>query len=308
MRQINEGESKQPMIVRFSTSINSGVEPLTIGRHAIGYVVRGDKYIYDGDNSLHVRRGEIFFMGKGIHHIENVSEKYSHYEQVVFYFNSEELKQIITSFSITYNLNITNDHSCNRCRTGNTLTSPTSTLLKNFFLSAVDYLYDENFTHDQAAENIKMTELLYHIITQEDNCLKSKVLSCIDLEKNSFEQVIFANTFNDIPIDRLATMCNRSLTSFKKEFRRIFDTSPHQWFLRQRLSHARLLLISTRKSIAEIGEECSFPNTSHFIKLFKRAYEQTPATYRHHHLILAEVGTTTHSVATKSERREANVV
>ncbi len=282
----NDSQNDQPMIVRFSTSMNCGIEPLSIARHAIGYIVRGDKYIYDGDSCLHAQRGDIFFLGKGIHHVENVSEKFSHFEQVVFYFSSEELKNIITTFGISYNLSITNDHCCNKCRTGNSLTAKSSTILKNFFNSAIDYLYDENFAHDQAAESIKTTELIYHIIVQEDCCLKSKVISCIDLEKSSFEQVIYANTFNDISIDQLAAMCNRSLTSFKKEFRRIFDTSPHQWFLRQRLSHARLLLISTQKSIAQIGVECAFPNTSHFIKLFKRSYELTPATYRYQHMRL----------------------
>ncbi|MFR9523157.1 MAG: AraC family transcriptional regulator [Rikenellaceae bacterium] len=266
--------------------MNSGIEPLTIARHAIGYIVRGEKYIYDGDTSLIVHRGDIFFMGKGVHHIENVSEKHSHFEQILFYFSSEELKQMITTFGVTYNLNITNEHCCNKCRIGNSVATSSTPFLKSFFNSAIDYLYDENFTHDQAAENIKMTELIYHIISQEDCCLKSKVIGCIDLNKSSFEQIIYANTFNDIPIDRLAILCNRSLTSFKKEFRRLFDTSPHQWFLHQRLSHARLLLISTRQSIAEIGEECSFPNTSHFIKLFKRLYEQTPATYRQHHMLI----------------------
>ena len=48
--------------------------------------------------------------------------------------------------------------------------------------------------------------------------------------------------------------------------------------------HSRLLLISTSKSISEIGNECTFPNTSHFIKLFKKEYQMTPATYRHRHL------------------------
>lgn len=47
--------------------------------------------------------------------------------------------------------------------------------------------------------------------------------------------------------------------------------------------HARLLLISTNKSVSEIGNECAFPNTSHFIKLFKKTYDYTPAGYRHRH-------------------------
>lgn len=47
---------------------------------------------------------------------------------------------------------------------------------------------------------------------------------------------------------------------------------------------ARLLLISTSKSISEIGNACTFPNTSHFIKLFKKEYQMTPAAYRNRHI------------------------
>lgn len=65
--------------------------------------------------------------------------------------------------------------------------------------------------------------------------------------------------------------------------RPIYGTSPHQWLIRQRLIHARLLLISTDKAIAEIGTACAFPNTSHFIKLFRKQYGMTPETYRNRH-------------------------
>lgn len=100
------------------------------------------------------------------------------------------------------------------------------------------------------------------------------------MARESFEQVIYDHIFKPVSIEELASKTNRSLTSFKKEFRRHFDIPPHKWFVRQRLVHSRLLLISTSKSIAEIGNECTFPNTSHFIKLFKRAYRMTPAAYR----------------------------
>lgn len=53
--------------------------------------------------------------------------------------------------------------------------------------------------------------------------------------------------------------------------------------------HARLLLISTNKSISEVGLECGFPNTSHFIKLFKKAYDHTPVSYRHRHVAGSDV-------------------
>ena len=114
--------------------------------------------------------------------------------------------------------------------------------------------------------------------------LKSKVLSNMDLMKENFEQTIQNYIFSDISVDELASKCNRSLTSFKKEFRKHFYEPPHKWFIRQRLMHSRLLLISTNKSISEIGNECTFPNTSHFIKLFKKEYGMTPSHYRHRHM------------------------
>ena len=143
--------------------------------------------------------------------------------------------------------------------------------------------------HDQAAEDMKMTELIYLIISQRDCCLKSKVLSNVDSAHDNFEQIIYSNIFSDLAIEELAEMCNRSLTSFKKEFKRHFFMPPHRWFIKQRLIQSRLLLISTSKSISEIGIECTFPNTSHFIKLFKKQYGTTPAIYRNTHCNMDEI-------------------
>ena len=39
--------------------------------------------------------------------------------------------------------------------------------------------------------NFKMTELIYHIVSHEDSCLKSKVLSSIDSAKENFEQIVY---------------------------------------------------------------------------------------------------------------------
>ena len=135
----------------------------------------------------------------------------------------------------------------------------------------------------ETAENIKMTELVYLIVSHDECCLRSKILGNIDTAKENFEQLMYDHIFDDVSIDELAALCNRSLTSFKKEFKRVFLMPPHQWFIRQRLMHARMLLISTSKSISQIGSECAFPNTSHFIKLFKKEYGMTPANYRSRH-------------------------
>ena len=164
--------------------------------------------------------------------------------------------------------------------------------LKNFFSTINAGLRDNLFADDDTAVHLKLTELVYLILSQGECCLKSKILSNMDLTKENFEQIVHNSIFTDISIEELAAKCNRSLTSFKKEFRKHFFEPPHKWFIRQRLMHSRLLLISTNKSISEIGLACNFPSTSHFIKLFKKEYGMTPAAYRNRHQqSIAEDGT-----------------
>ena len=274
----------QPTIVKYVGANYGGIQLLALSRYAIGYVVRGTKHIYYGDACHTVSKGEIFYMGVGNHYVEDIPEEGRPFEQVIVYYSPELLQRTLLYLNMNYSINISNSHSCDRCRRLNHVSTEASTTLRSFFTHAVSYLQDDNFMHDEAAENIKLTELMYLIVSQSDGCLKSKILSNMDASRDNFEQIIYSHIFCDISIEELSTLCNRSLTSFKKEFRRHFQMPPHQWYIRQRLMHARLLLVSTSKSISEIGNECTFPNTSHFIKLFKKEYGMTPATYRNRHL------------------------
>lgn len=281
---INLLSAHQPMIVKYVEQLHNGIQSQSLSRYAIGYVLRGTKYVYDGDTRQRISKGDIFYLGVGHHYVEDIPDNGQPFEQVLFYYTPVDLQRILLHLNITYGLNISNEHSCESCRSSSHVSMPGWNSIRSFFTNANNYLRDENFLHDETAENIKMTELVYLIISHEDCCLKSRMLSNIDTAKENFEQIVYDHIFKDISIEDLARLSNRSLTSFKKEFRRHFQMPPHKWYIRQRLMHSRLLLISTSKSISEIGNECTFPNTSHFIKLFKKEYGMTPATYRNRHL------------------------
>ena len=293
----------QPTIVKYVGANYGGIQLLALSRYAIGYVVRGTKHIYYGDACHTVSKGEIFYMGVGNHYVEDIPEEGRPFEQVIVYYSPELLQRTLLYLNMNYSINISNSHSCDRCRRLNHVSTEASTTLRSFFTHAVSYLQDDNFMHDEAAENIKLTELMYLIVSQSDGCLKSKILSNMDASRDNFEQIIYSHIFCDISIEELSTLCNRSLTSFKKEFKRHFYMPPHRWFI---LMQSRLLLISTSKSISEIGIECTFPNTSHFIKLFKKEYGTTPAIYRHRHCgsNSAETDARLASVANDTQSRE----
>ena len=277
MKGNNQG---QPTIVKYVEPNCSGIQLLNLSRCARGYVVRGRRNVYYGDKHYTISRGEVFYLGVGNHYIEDISEDGRPFEQIVVYYSPALLQRILLHLSMSYSISITNNHICERCRSMNHVVVSATTAMRSFFAHAATYLQEDNFMHDETAENIKITELVYLIISQADSCLKSKVLANVDSASDNFEQTIYSHIFCDVSIEELASKCNRSLTSFKKEFKRHFLVPPHRWFIHQRLMQSRMLLVSTSKSVSEIGNECTFPNTSHFIKLFKKEYGNTPAAYR----------------------------
>ncbi len=283
MDKIYSPATEQPQIVKFVQPQLNGIQSHSLARHAIGFVLRGKKYIYNGDQRREVNRGDMFYLSSGNHYTEEIPEDNKPFEQIMFYYSPEKMSSILANLSMNYSLKIANDHSCPNCHEQNHVIYPAWNTARNFFNTVNQYIREGLLTHDETAVSIKMTELIYLIISRADCCLKTKVLENTDLHKENFEQIIHRNIFNDISIETLAQLCNRSLTSFKKEFKKHFFEPPHKWFIRQRLMHSRLLLISTSKSILEIGNECNFPNTSHFIKLFKKEFGMTPNAYRNHH-------------------------
>jgi AraC-like DNA-binding protein len=280
MTPATNSSSPGPMIVKYAQSSHNGVQAIPLYRHAIGCVLKGRKYLHDGDIRREIRAGDLFYLCIGTHYIEDVPEGNRPFEQIVFYYDTQQMNKILHSLSLDHRIPIRNDHDCPECRERQNVSYPTWNVMKHFFHAVNQYLKEGLFDKDRVAEDLLMTQLVYLLTREEKCCLNTLILNGIDTEAADFEQIIHRHIFIDIPIEELAAKCNRSLTAFKKDFKRHFHDSPHRWFVRQRLMKARLLLISTGKPVSEVGTECTFPNTSHFIKLFKKEFGTTPVGFR----------------------------
>lgn len=273
----------QPSIVKYSQPHRANIQSQLLTRHAIGYVVRGRKLIYYGDVAYQASAGDLFYMSTGHHYVEDIPEGDKPFEQIVFYYTPEQLGRCLTQLSVNFGLEIPDNHNCENCIGQHYVIYPSWTAARTFFSTTNQYIKEDILGGQNTFESLKMVELIYVIISNPDCCIQSKILEYSDVIREGFEQIVHGNIFTNCSLEELARQTNRSLTSFKKEFKRQFMESPHRWMIRQRLMHARLLLISTNKPIAELGSECSFPNTSHFIKLFKQEFGYTPSVYRNRH-------------------------
>lgn len=78
-------------------------------------------------------------------------------------------------------------------------------------------------------------------------------------------------------VDELARLSGRSISTFKRDFRRIFNTTPHQWILRQKIDYAERLLTESGMKSAEIFHMLGFNELSHFSAAFKKLKGISPA-------------------------------
>jgi AraC-like DNA-binding protein len=81
-------------------------------------------------------------------------------------------------------------------------------------------------------------------------------------------------------VDDMAGAAGLSKAHFSREFRRAFGESPHHYLLTRRLERAAALLRMTDWSVAEVCVEVGLQSIGSFTTSFKRAYGQTPTSYR----------------------------
>jgi AraC-like DNA-binding protein len=77
-----------------------------------------------------------------------------------------------------------------------------------------------------------------------------------------------------------AKLSCRSLAAFKREFKELYAVSPGRWILQKRLDYAKLLLLTTQKSISEVAIESGFENSTHFSRVYKDKFRMPPTHYR----------------------------
>jgi AraC-like DNA-binding protein len=83
-----------------------------------------------------------------------------------------------------------------------------------------------------------------------------------------------------VRVDDMAAAAGLSKHHFSREFRRAFGESPHHYLLTRRLERAATLLRMTDWTVGEICVSVGLASVGSFTTSFKRAYGQTPTSYR----------------------------
>lgn len=96
----------------------------------------------------------------------------------------------------------------------------------------------------------------------------------------TFKQIIEANIFSQASLEELARKTNLSVSSFKREFTRLYNDSPASYIRNKRLEKAAGLLLASDNRITDIAFDCGFNDLANFTKSFHDKYHVSPTSYR----------------------------
>jgi len=233
----------------------------------IAYTLSGKRTIHHGGKSFTLTDNTSLFVRRTAYKQE--MDEFVGWEVLAFCFQDDFLRKVFSEFR--QYLPLTSDML---------IEIKVSETTRAFFYSIVPYFMQKTPPAESLLE-LKFKELLFNILSDPANVnLLAYVNSIIDQQKTPLWEVMEANYMFNLRVAEFARIAQRSVASFKREFREYYHTTPGRWLTRKRLEHAKLLLETSGKNISEIAYDSGFENISHFSRIFKEKYGSSPLQYR----------------------------
>jgi AraC-like DNA-binding protein len=239
-----------------------------VPEHAAGYIVSGSFIMSDSNGTQTFNKGDLYFCRK------NQLTKYTkcppeggEFKSISIYFEQDTLR----NFSLEYGYKAEN-----HINTPAFLRLPTEGVFANYMESLK--AYEKLFVQGGAEElfALKRKEAIL-ILLQYNPELKNILFDFSEPGKIDLEAFMNKNYHFNVDLQRFAYLTGRSLSTFKRDFEKIFDITPSRWLLQRRLQEAYYMIKEKRKTASDIYLELGFEDLSHFSFAFKKHYGIAPS-------------------------------
>ncbi len=148
-------------------------------------------------------------------------------------------------------------------------------LLQSCLSSLIPYFDMEELPADIAT--LKITEAI-SILRTIDKKIDDVLANFETPGKIDLADYMEQNFMFNLPLERFGYLTGRSLTTFKRDFKKVFDTTPQRWLTRKRLELAHYQLSVQQHKPLDVCYESGFENLSHFSYAFKKHFGYSPST------------------------------
>lgn len=236
------------------------------------YVVKGSGEITESNGNLSISKEEALVKSCG-NFIASYfkDEEGNDFETVVIYFYPDILEELYGDL---------NPGSLN-----SRLPHPPKKIISNQlvekFINGLHLYFQNPEMIDDSLLQHKLKELIMILLRSDYYASVVDLFSGLFSSKQkSFRQIVENNIYSPISLDELAFLTHRSLSTFKRDFKKAFNETPARYIKKKRLEKAASLLLHTEDSITDIAYACSFQDLSTFSSVFRDVYQKSPSEYR----------------------------
>ena len=242
--------------------------------HMLIWFISGETKIIQADGTYMFKKGDIFLIPRNqLATIINYPKDGLPHKTVVMHLTTDWLRNFYSKLNIKPKASgipkILHYHN--------------HPLLKSCLSSLIPYFEMKELPKNIA--DLKITEavtILRSIDTDIDNMLGNfDIPGKIDLADYMEKNFMF-----NLPIEKFGYLTGRSLTTFKRDFKKLFDTTPQKWLTQKRLELAHYQFVENKMKPIDVCYEVGFENLSHFSFAFKKHFGYAPThlleqAYRH---------------------------
>ena len=153
-------------------------------------------------------------------------------------------------------------------------------LLLNF-KNSINILIDNPELADEMMIKTKLKEFIL-LITKSVSAPSQLDFLAAMFKPNhsSLKEVVMNNIYSNLSLDEYAALCHMSTSTFKRQFKETFNSTPKKFINQQKLQKAIQLLGKEELRISDIAYECGFDSLATFNRLFKEEFSKSPTTYK----------------------------
>lgn len=240
---------------------------VTFEHHLLVWMISGETKLIQSDVSYVFTGGDIFFIPKyELATAIMYPAKGLPFKAVAMHLDFDRLKNFYAN--IDTNVQATLDGKIRRY-SGHPL-------LKSFLASLTPYFEIQDAFPKEIA-SLKINEAI-SILRIIDPGIDSILTSFAEPGKINLGEFMEKNFMFNMPLEKFGFLSGRSLSTFNRDFKKLYNTTAQKWLTQKRLALAHFHLSNLKKRPVDVYLEVGFEDLSHFSTAFKKQYGYAPTT------------------------------
>ncbi|TRX60088.1 helix-turn-helix transcriptional regulator [Fulvivirga sp. M361] len=239
------------------------------------YIIDGDDQVVSFEDGIRVEAGQaiLSLCGQMMGHTLSEQE-YGQFTSIIVHFHKEVLLKVYENGPPPFWKELEEPV------TQYIVQMAASELVKQYFAGVACFFHNREAI-SQDILILKLKEIILLLLQTKDAPVVTKIMSSLFSQRTfGFKEIVEAHICGPVTTENLALLTNRSISTFKREFKKIYNTTPGNYIINKRVEKVAKLLKVSDESISSVGYECGFSSPAHLSRVFKTKYGMTPSEYR----------------------------